>query len=229
MKKTRFVLKARKDGTWEDIEEYDEKKSLADISDEVDDLKDEGYDYVRFEEVDQYGRKVKLHWAKKLKPPQKVINKTLEEMKQYTETLKAMKEALGIREQDPIESVAGIVSLMETFRKVCDAYPQLCGKEVGTGDKFLDRLLQAILESRLKVNIPPPQPQPQLPQAQSTPQLPPPSPEVIQKINNIVKESVDKATSLVTTECQALGTCLENEEPKETESEVEGEELAGSD
>jgi hypothetical protein len=43
--KCKYVLMGRREGTWEELEEYDEKKSFSELKDFIDSLVEEGYDY----------------------------------------------------------------------------------------------------------------------------------------------------------------------------------------
>ena len=220
LKKTKYVLKARKYGSWEDIEEYDKKVSLGEIGDIIEDLRSEGYDYVRLEEVDEEGRRVKLHWSKPLKPKGKKLKETLEEISETVEALKAIKEAFKDEGQDPYVVLASTVSMLESFRKICDSYPALCGKESSANDPIFQIIL-SILQQRLAGQQyfqpayyqPAPQsnPQPTPGNGQRSNQfaLPPPTPEAVDKINKIATEALERAMKTVVSECQALGTCIE--------------------
>lgn len=219
LKKTKYVLKARKYGTWEDIEEYDKKVSLGEIGDLIEDLRSEGYDYVRLEELDDQGRRVKLHWSKPLKPRGRKLKETLSEITETVEALKAIREAFKDESQDPYVVLASTVSMLESFRKICDSYPALCGKESSTSDPIFQIIL-SILQQRL-ANQPyfqPPAYQP-APQSNISPApgngerpnqfvLPKPTQEGIDKINKIAQEALEKAMKTVVSECQAMGECI---------------------
>jgi hypothetical protein len=229
LKKTKYVLKARKYGSWEDIEEYDKKVSLGEIGDLIEDLRSEGYDYVRLEEVDDQGRRVKLHWSKPLKPKGKKLKETLEEISETVEALKAIREAFRDDSQDPYVILASTVSMLESFRKICDNYPALCGKESSTNDPIF-QIIMSILQQRL-ANQQPFQPAYYQPALQNIPSngerpnqvvIPKPTPEAVDKINKIATEALEKAMKTVVSECQALGTCLEPGH-EETEGEEENE------
>jgi len=220
LKKTKYVLKARKYGTWEDVEEYDRKVSLGEIGDLIEDLRSEGYDYVRLEEIDDQGRRVKLHWSKPLKPKGRKLKETLEEISETVQALKAIKEAFKDEGQDPYVVLASTISLLESFRKICDTYPALCGKESSTNDPILQIIL-SLVQQRLtgQQYFQPayyqPAPQSNIPQFPSDGQrpnqivLPKPTPEAIDKINKIATEALEKAMKTVVSECQALGECVE--------------------
>jgi len=229
LKKTKYVLKARKYGAWEDIEEYDKKVSLGEIGDLIEDLRSEGYDYVRLEELDDQGRRVKLHWSKPLKPRGRKLKETLDEINETVQTLKALKDAFKDESQDPYVILASTVSMLESFRKICDSYPALCGKESSTNDPIF-QLILSILQQRL-TNQPYFQPAYYQPAPQSNPQptpsngqrpneivLPKPTPEAVDKINKIAQEALEKAMKTVVSECQAMGECVE---PGEGEEENE--------
>jgi len=220
LKKTKYVLKARKYGSWEDVEEYDRKVSLGEIGDLIEDLRSEGYDYVRLEEVDEQGRRVKLHWSKPLKPKGKKLKETLEEISETVEALKAIREAFKDESQDPYVVLASTVSMLESFRKICDNYPALCGKESSASDPIF-QLILSLIQQRLagQQYFQPASYQPVL---QTNPQsipsngqrpnqiiIPKPTPEAIDKINKIAQEALEKAMNTVVSECQAMGECLE--------------------
>jgi hypothetical protein len=220
LKKTKYVLKARKYGSWEDIEEYDKKVSLGEIGDLIEDLRNEGYDYVRLEELDDQGRRVKLHWSKPLKPKGKKLKETLDEISETVQALKAIKDAFKDENQDPYVILASTVSMLESFRKICDSYPALCGKESSTSDPIFQIIL-SLIQQRLteQQSFQPAYYQPATQNiAQSVPSngerpnqivLPKPTPEAIDKINKIATEALEKAMKTVVSECQALGTCIE--------------------
>jgi hypothetical protein len=216
LKKTRYVLKARKYGSWEDIEEYDKKMSVSELSDTIEDLRSEGYDYVRLEEIDSEGKRVKIHWAKPLKPKGKKIKETLSEIQETVEALKIIKEAFKDENSDPYVVLASSISLLESFRKICDSYPALCGKDSSSNDPIMQFIL-GLIQSRLaqqpyyQYNQPQQQPAPIV--TPSTTVIPKPSQEAVDKINKIVEEALDKAMKTVVSECQAIGSCQnENEE-----------------
>jgi hypothetical protein len=233
LKKTKYVLKARRYGTWEDVEEYDKKVSVSEVSDIIEDLRGEGYDYVRLEEVDDQGRRVKLHWSKPLKPKGKKLKETLEEISETVQALKAIKDAFKDEGQDPYVILASTVSMLESFRKICDNYPALCGKESSASDPIFQIIL-SILQQRLagQQSFQPayyqPATQSNIPQIPSNGQrpnqivLPPTTPEAVDKINKIAQEALEKAMKTVVSECQAMGECIEPGH-EETEGEKESE------
>jgi hypothetical protein len=231
-KPTKYVLRARKDGVWEDIAEYDRYVGMAEISDVLDNLKEDGYDFVRLELVDEEGKRVKIAWSKKWKPRGKMIEKAVSEIKEYVEFIKAFKEALKTEENDPFAVMASAVSFLETFRKVCDNYPVLCGKEKMGEDRLIENLLMRIIEARLGMPISSnptsnPAPAPTFnPTPASIPNIPV-SPEVAEKFNQIVEESMKKASELITSECQVLQKCEEGLSGK-LEEELGGEEVEES-
>ena len=229
LKKTKYVLKARKYGSWEDIEEYEKKVSVSEVSDVIEDLRSEGYDYVRLEEVDEQGRRVKLHWSKPLKPKGKKLKETLEEISETVQALKAIREAFKDESQDPYVVLASTVSMLESFRKICDSYPALCGKESSASDPIFQIIL-SLIQQRLagQQYFQPayyqPAPQSNIPQIPSDGQrpnqiiLPKPTPEAVDKINKIATEALEKAMKTVVSECQAMGECVE---PSKGEEESE--------
>lgn len=212
----RFVLKARREGVWEEITEYDRYVGMSEISDVLDDLREEGYDYVRLDEVDEEGRKVKVVWSKKWSKRGSGVQRAVNEIKEYAELLKTIKEALKGEETDPFAAIASAVSFLETFRKICDAYPMLCGKE-RSFDKIAAELMLRMLGFDGAGSLLSSQQSGQQPvqQLQLVPQngLSIPklfiNPEAAEKFNKIVEESVRKASELITTECMVEEKCLE--------------------
>ena len=208
----KYVLKARKGGEWEEINTYDRYVSMSEVSDTLDELKEDGYDYVRLDLINEEGKIVKTVWSKKWKPRGKMVQKAISEIKEYVEFIKAFKEALKTEEADPLAIMASAVSFLETFRKICDNYPVLCGKEKMGEDKLIENLLMRIIEARLGMPIasnPAPNPAPAPitnPAPASIPNISV-SPEVAEKFNQIVEESMKKASELITTECQVIGKC----------------------
>jgi len=225
----RFVLKARREGVWEEITEYDRYVGMSEISDVLDDLRDEGYDYVRLDEVDEEGRKVKVVWSKKWSKKTSGVQRAVSEIKEYAELLKTIREVLKGEESDPFAAVASAVSFLETFRKVCDAYPVLCGKERSFDRVAAELMLRMLgfdggssfLSSQQPVQQSVQQPQLVLQNMPSVPRLQI-SPEVAEKFNKIVEESVRKASDLITTECMVEEKCLEPFS-KKVEEELENE------
>ena len=222
----KYVLKARKDGVWEEINEYDRYVSMSEVSDILDELKEDGYDYVRLDLINEEGKIIKTAWSKKWKPRGKFVQKAISEIKEYVEFIKAFKEALKTEEADPFAVMASAVSFLETFRKICDNYPILCGREKVGEDKLIESLLMKIIEARLGMPIasnpaPNPASAPMTnPASASIPNIPV-SPEIAEKFNQIVEESMRKASELITTECQVIGKCEEGLAEKLGGEEVE--------
>jgi len=231
-KPSKYVLKARKEGVWEEINEYDRYVSMSEVSDILDELKEDGYDYVRLDLINEEGKIIKTAWSKKWKPRGKFVQKAISEIKEYVEFIKAFKEALKTEENDPFAIMASAVSFLETFRKVCDNYPVLCGKEKMGEDKLIESLLMRIIEARLGMPMASnpasnPAPPPAFsPAPTSIPNIPI-APEIAEKFNKIVEESMKKASELITTECQVIGKCEEGLTEK-LEEELEGEKIEKS-
>ena len=113
------------DGEWEELEEYEDKKSLSDVKDTIEEYRDQGYYAFRLQ--DSKGRVVWYKSYKRDKRSGMSVDDILEMAKKY----KALKEALselGGERVDPYEVLASQVSMFTSIRKFCEQFPEICGR-----------------------------------------------------------------------------------------------------
>ena len=102
-----YVLKARCDGQWEDVAEFDKKVNFSDVKDVIDEYREEGCDFFRL--VEYPGGKAV--WAKSYKKRRKEggieqVRQLLEEVQKLREDLKQL---LGIKDMTPEDLIANIM------------------------------------------------------------------------------------------------------------------------
>jgi hypothetical protein len=200
------------DGEWEELEEYEDKKSLSDVKDTIEEYRDQGYYAFRLQ--DSKGRVV---WYKSYKRDKRTgmsVDDILEMAKKYRALKEALSE-LGGEKVDPYEVLASQVSMFTTIRKFCEQFPEICGRGFsGEGLKggleivkwIVDMLgggslerAENVLESMLgfrreeKVSS-------EFIKGSITE-------EGARKINEIASRAVDEALKTVKSECEVVGTC----------------------
>jgi hypothetical protein len=208
----KYVLKAKtKDGEWEDIQEFDRYVGVSEIRDIIDELREQGYYSFRLEEKTK--ERTKLLWVRTYSSPKKRLLSTLNELKETLELINTIKEAFT-EKVDTLSVIGSMASVLLSFRKICEQYPELCGIRRSEEDMF-KTLLNMIISSRIATPQIAPQVVPQaVPQASPAPAprkivLPEPSPEAVEKINKIVEEAVEEVSKSLVGECEVIGECLE--------------------
>jgi len=200
------------DGEWEELEEYEEKKSLSDVKDVVEEYRDQGYYAFRLQ--DSKGRVV---WYKAYRRDKKTgmsVDDVLEMAKKYKALKEALSELSGER-VDPFEVLASQVSMFTSIRKFCEQFPEICSR--GTGGEslkagleivrwiinvfgggsleraeealesmFLGRKEGKVSSSFIKKSI---------------------TEEGARKMDEIASKAVDEALKIVKSECEVAGTC----------------------
>jgi len=228
-----FTLKAKNvDGEWEEIDVFDKYMSFSELKDDIIELRKEGYYY--FQLVDARGKPV---WSKRYKRDVKTGMKVedIEEIvKRYKALKDLMREIVSEGHVDPYEVLASGVSMLTSIRRLCSEFPEICGTGGGISGfdaglrvvKWLidwlgggslekaEEVLEAITGIKLRSG------------GKKV------SSEVAKKsitsegkewINKVAAESVKKATEIVKSECEAMGTCGEGESGGEYSRSSKGE------
>jgi len=204
----KYILRAKtKEGEWEDIQEFDRYVGVSEIRDIIDELREQGYYSFRLEEKTK--ERTKLLWVRTYSSPRKRLYSTLNELKETLELVNTIKEAFT-EKVDTLSVIGSMASVLLSFRKICEQYPELCGIRKSEEDMF-KTLFNMIISSRIAT----PQIAPQVvPQTSPAPAprkivLPEPSPEAVEKINKIVEETVEEVSKSLVGECEVVGECLE--------------------
>jgi len=227
-RKYKYVLKARNQlGNWEDIEEYDRPVGYAEIADTIEDLKEKGYTYVRFERriVTDKGEKLdKLLWSKRFSNPTVSKNPsrlTLEDLKTLLEVQKTLKEVLGVKDMSPEDAIANALYWRNVWKELVEE----AKKEIGGEKSDIEEIVKIIsLLSGLRIpqlqqtSTPSPTPTP-MPKPQNITVMENLPPEIEKEVNEIFeraeKKAVEDASKILAPPCVKQETCREEEEVEE--------------
>jgi len=232
-----YRLKARdSSGNWETLQEFDEYVKFSDISDQLKDYMDSGYNYFYLEECKAGGKDCKKRWSYKprVKPEAQLSSDLVKKLEEYNKLREAIEKVLGIKEPTPGDLVATFVyyrTLLEEALKTLglptEKINEILGAKPSGGSsgelKDLVELLNTLRSlSGGITQFPYPiiQPQQNLIPNQLTPQIqtkPPPIPqtmpkEIEDKVNQIVEKALKKSEEALMPPCM-----------KEPEKCVEGE------
>jgi hypothetical protein len=229
--KCKYVLMGRREGTWEELEEYDEKKSFSELKDFIDSLVEEGYDYFYLKEV--CNNKTRKVWVKSYAQKKRKEPLDIDKLLEIKEKYEKLKELFGGKEVDPYEVLTANIALVLSIRRFCNEFPELCGIAGGVGggagrvhDYF--SLLREIIMlfsggtgslevaeenarkflSWLGIKIPqaPTKVRPEHIKRSTE------SREAVELANRIVSEALKEASNITVSECQVAGVCLEGGE-----------------
>ena len=223
-KKTKFVLKARKDGKWEDLGEFETKVSLLDVRDVIDSALDDGYDAFRLEEVTEDGKRVRIAWTKYYKSKRNskeddeikdtvksVVKSSVDTVASvlstavsslattFVDAIKKMKE-MEVEKPDIATIIAEYLYAEELLRKLAQRYAQSSGSHEDEFERVMRFLMLLNPNMAKQLPITSPVTNPESPPPPPPPPLTPPPSNTnvsVNELTEIRKKAEELAKSIV--------------------------------